>query len=133
MRKEVIELTKKWMKKAENDIKAVEHLLGSGVTDAICFHSQQAAEKYLKAFLVYNSIDFPKTHDISFLIEKCKTVNGEFDELYKVKADFLTEFGVDIRYPEEFYIPTEEEAKECFEISKKVIEFVKGRLKEVQQ
>jgi HEPN domain-containing protein len=49
------------------------------------------------------------------------------------KADFLTEFGVDIRYPEEFYTPTEEEAKECFEISKKVTEFVKGRLREILQ
>ena len=131
--KELTELAKKWVSKAENDLKAAEQLLHSKemVTDAICFHSQQVAEKYLKAFLVYHEIDFPKTHDISFLIEECKTVDKEFDTLFETKADFLTEFGVDIRYPEEFYIPSEEEARECLEICGKVRDFVKGKLKDV--
>jgi HEPN domain-containing protein len=131
--KESIELAKKWIRKAENDFKAVKQLLRSEeiLTDAICFHSQQVAEKYLKAFLIYHKIDFPKTHDISFLIEKCKTIDKEFDTLYKKKADFLTEFDVDVRYPEEFYISTEEEAEECFKTSKKVRKFVRMKIKDV--
>lgn len=131
--KEATELAKKWLEKAGNDFKAAEQLVHSKeiVTDAVCFHSQQVAEKYLKAFLVYHGIDFPKTHDISFLIEECKTVDKEFDALFEAKADFLTEFGVDIRYPEEFYIPSEEEARESLEICKKVRDFVRGKLKDV--
>jgi hypothetical protein len=33
-------------------------------TEVICFHAQQCVEKYLKALLVLNRTDFPKTHDI---------------------------------------------------------------------
>ena len=33
-------------------------------TDTVCFHAQQCVEKYLKAFLVLEGIDFPKAHDI---------------------------------------------------------------------
>ena len=133
MKKNVVEFTRKWIAKAENDLKAAKQLLQSEdiTTDAVCFHSQQTAEKYLKAFLIYHSIDFPKTHDISFLIEKCKTIDREFESLYEMKADFLTEFGVDVRYPETFYTPTEKEAKECFEISKKVRDFVRRKMKDV--
>ncbi len=49
---------KDWLRKAKHDIRAAEHLLtiADPPTDVICFHSQQCAEKCLKAFLVYNQI-----------------------------------------------------------------------------
>jgi HEPN domain-containing protein len=45
--KEATKLAKKWLGKAENDLKVAEQLLHSKeiVTDAVCFHSQQVAEK----------------------------------------------------------------------------------------
>jgi HEPN domain-containing protein len=69
---EIIEFTKKWIAKAEADLKAAKHLLDSDdvATDAVCFHSQQTVEKYLKAFLAYHGVDFPKTHDVSFCEEE---------------------------------------------------------------
>ena len=36
--------------------------------DIICFHSQQSAEKYLKAYLVFLDQDFPKTHALEDLV-----------------------------------------------------------------
>jgi len=46
------EYLEKWLAKAGNDLKAAESLINQEpedmVTDAICFHSQQAVEKYLK-------------------------------------------------------------------------------------
>ena len=59
---------RQWIEKAESDHKAFKALLKLGDDcpfDAVCFHAQQCAEKYLKARLVYLSIDFPKIHDIS--------------------------------------------------------------------
>lgn len=56
-----------WFKKAESDLKTAEHILTlkeSCPFDIVCFHAQQCAEKYLKALLVFRSIDFPKTHDL---------------------------------------------------------------------
>jgi HEPN domain-containing protein len=36
--------------------------------DIVCFHAQQAAEKYLKAYLVFLEQDFPKTHALEDLV-----------------------------------------------------------------
>ena len=66
----VITVVHEWVIKAENDLKAASHILKLGEecpTDTVCFHAQQCVEKYLKAFLVLEGIDFPKTHDIEVL------------------------------------------------------------------
>jgi HEPN domain-containing protein len=58
---------REWVNKAENDLKTAVHTLemeDDCFTDTVCFHAQQCVEKYLKAFLVLEGIDFPKTHDI---------------------------------------------------------------------
>ncbi|HKZ85132.1 MAG TPA: HEPN domain-containing protein [Anaerolineae bacterium] len=56
------EIIAEWVRRAENDFD-VAHLARareeSPITDAICFHSQQCAEKYVKAFLQENRIRFP--------------------------------------------------------------------------
>jgi HEPN domain-containing protein len=48
------EFTREWVRKAEIDFKTADHLFQSGpdFAEGAAFHSQQAAEKYLKAFLV---------------------------------------------------------------------------------
>jgi len=97
-------------------------------TDTICFHMQQCVEKYLKGYLVFHRVDFRKTHDIAELIELCKSVSEEFEELYSLEADSLTIYAADIRYPDDFYMPTIEETKGCIEIVTKVMGFVKEKL-----
>lgn len=34
------------------------------ITEIVCFHCQQAVEKYLKALLLSNNEDIQKTHNI---------------------------------------------------------------------
>ncbi len=85
----------KWIIKAVNDLKVAEHELRQPekeiITDAVCFHCQQAVEKLLKAYLASKNID---VGNLSF-------------------------FAVEIRYPDEFYMPSVAEAKECFSIASK--------------
>ena len=50
MKKEIVAQTKRWLEKAERDIIAAEKLLEAGIYDYSLFHSQQAIEKFLKAF-----------------------------------------------------------------------------------
>ena len=125
------DLVNKWIKKAENDILTAERelLFEDPITQTICFHCQQAAEKYLKAFLVHHQIYFPKTHRIMELLELCATVNSSFpDELQD--ADNLTDYAVEIRYPDFWLEPEIKDAKEALATAKKVKEFVLERLKE---
>ena len=64
------DLVGQWVHKAEQDLKAAEILFRRKppLLYPSCFHSQQAGEKYLKAFLTHNQIDFPKTHVIGELL-----------------------------------------------------------------
>ena len=61
--KSKIDLLKAWIKKAENDLIAAKILFKTKPEpplDIICFHAQQCAEKYIKAYLVYHNIEFEK-------------------------------------------------------------------------
>ena len=69
-RNAVIAVTGEWVTKAEGDLRAAVYLLEpreDQPTEAVCFHAQQCAEKYVKALLVFRSTDFPKTHDLEKL------------------------------------------------------------------
>jgi len=99
------------------------------ITNSICFHSQQCIEKYLKAFLTFYGIPFRKTHDLTELINQCTEVDTEFNKLFEINADKLTAYSIDIRYPDDFYTPSLEEAKETIEIAEKVKSFVIQKLK----
>ena len=51
------DLVRQWLTKAENDLGVARHLAAeSGYFTAVAFHAQQAAEKYLKAFLVEHQV-----------------------------------------------------------------------------
>jgi len=65
------------------------------------FHAQQAVEKYLKALLVRQQIEFPKTHDIEKLLRLLRTVYPELADSL-LDAKWLTPCGVEIRYPGDF-------------------------------
>ncbi len=117
-------LIEKWMIKADNDLRTISNELSSKepVTDTICYHSQQAVEKYLKLFLVSKNIEPIKTHNIAILLQKCKEFDPIFDELKGI--EYLTDYAVELRYPDSFYVPEIEEAKEAFKDAKKVKKIV---------
>jgi len=125
------ERVKKWIFLADGDLKIAKDELKTQepFTNSICFHSQQCVEKYLKAFLTFYGIPFRKTHDLTELINQCTEVDTEFNKLFEINADKLTAYSIDIRYPDDFYTPSLEEAKETIEIAEKVKSFVIQKLK----
>lgn len=115
----------KWVNIADRDLMAAEQGLKvyPVLAEIVCFHCQQAAEKYLKAYLVKHQVEFQKTHNIMLLINLCSTVDSVFKDrlLY---ADLLTDYAVEIRYPDEWYEPTIEEAKDAYRVACEVKQFV---------
>jgi len=66
-----LEVVGGWVEKAENDLKIATLALGAGEecpADTVAFHAQQCMEKYLKAYIVSQGMDFPRTHDLEELI-----------------------------------------------------------------
>lgn len=66
--------------------------------EQICFHAQQAAEKALKAVLLFNHVDFKLGHDLSYLLDLIETTGTSIPaEIEDVES--LTPYAVTFRYP----------------------------------
>jgi HEPN domain-containing protein len=94
-------LTIEWIQKAEDDFFVAQAMYRSRkhpVYDAVCFHSQQCAEKYLKAFLQEHDVDIPKTHKLLDLLRLCKE-NDPALEMLISDLIILDRFAVQVRYP----------------------------------
>ena len=117
-----------WLVKADNDLKTAEFGLTSDepITDTICFHCQQAVEKYLKMYLAIKGNDPSITHNISILVAKCASYDPAFNELQRFV--FLTSYAVSLRYPDDFYMPEVEEAQEALAVALEAREFVVARI-----
>ena len=66
---EVMIETARWLRYAGEDLITAETLLAQARIPPrqACWHAQQAAEKALKAVLIFLQIDFPRTHDLNVL------------------------------------------------------------------
>ncbi|MBM4425398.1 MAG: HEPN domain-containing protein [Chloroflexi bacterium] len=121
------DLVKGWLKKADSDIASARTCLASNeALDTVCFHSQQAAEKSLKAYLIANDIDFPFIHNLEKLIELCAEHEEAFRTL-KPMAQELTPYAVELRYDYEFW-PSAETAQKALNSAIAIRAFVLERL-----
>ena len=121
---------KQWIYKANEDILVVEKLTEHEMfaPSSACFHCQQAVEKFLKAFLIANEVEIKKTHNIEFLLSEC----GEIDSDFKaIEPGNLSDFGVDVRYPGDMYIPSDKETIHYKEIALSVKELVESKLGQI--
>ncbi len=95
-----------WLRFADTDLATAEFLqkMRPQPLEIICYHCQQAAEKYLKGYLIsQNGEEPPKTHDLVALCEMCMKYDATFNEIAK-PCGVLTRYGVQPRYPHEMDI-----------------------------
>jgi HEPN domain-containing protein len=97
----MLPITREWIDKAEGDFATAERELqvkNDPNYDAVCFHAQQCAEKYLKARLQEANIFFGKTHDLSTLLDLLLPIEATWNNL-RSDLQTLTVFSVAYRYP----------------------------------
>lgn len=96
-------LTTEWIQKADGDLTTAKRELRARSVpnyDAVCFHAQQCAEKYLKALLQERAIPFGKTHNLSLLLDLLQERHPALELLRPVMA-ILNAYAVEYRYPGE--------------------------------
>ena len=125
-----VEIIKDWLKKADEDLQfAVLNLKDQKPFYAqICFHFHQAAEKYLKAYIVAYELEFRKIHDLPLLLKICSSNDSTLGILNDA-CEYLNGFYVETRYP--VHWPTSfssKEAKNAFEASNQICSTLKGKI-----
>jgi len=128
----MIEKVKEWISFAEDDLRVAlcaEQLKSNVPYRLIAFHAQQCVEKYLKAYLVCQNVDFPYTHSIATLLKLC----GKHTRWVKKiqDADLLTPYATTARYPGIERKVTKRETTEAINMAKQVRRQVRAALKDL--
>lgn len=118
-----------WIQKANEDKLAIQRLIDPEIVSpsVVCFHCEQMAEKYLKAFLIFHDKEITKTHNIEFLLAECSSIDSSFEHIDPLN---MSDFGVSVRYPGDQYIPSDKEVLEYKEIAFEIERLVLPALQE---
>ena len=119
---------RRWLEYAADDLRTAEFLLQQPdfIPRHPCWLAQQAAEKALKALLIFLQIEYPFSHDLD-------QIRLLIPEGWRVRYDppdlsFLTEWAVEARYPGDWPDATEVDAQEATDQARTVLEYVRGDL-----
>lgn len=121
-------ITSEWITKAEGDFATARRELSATDNpnyDAVCFHAQQSAEKYLKAFLQEANVPFPKTHDLADLLDLAVSIEPTWTSM-RSDLNTLSAFAVEYRYPGDSADLAE--AKEAFQKCEAVRKIIRQAL-----
>ena len=101
-----IEETAAWLRKGRKDMWRAEMMLRVDPPDTedCLFHCQQAAEKALKALLVWHDHPFRRTHDLVELGTQCADLEPTLKDVI-LRLGPLTRFAWEYRYPGEAASP----------------------------
>ena len=112
-------IIQEWLSKADDDFNFADANLKEESTfyAQICFHFHQAAEKYLKAFIIAHELEFEKIHNLVNLLKLC---NKKEPSLSPILDDciFLNAFYIDTRYP--VHWPTDYSKEKALKAKKSV-------------
>lgn len=121
-------LTLEWIEKAEGDFIVAQKIYRARkqpVYDAVCYHAQQCAEKYLKAFLQEKGEKVPHTHELLDLLSLCQVIDPSL-EIISSDLKELTRYALNIRYPGES--ADKDEAKIAFIAVKAIRSLLRQKL-----
>jgi len=120
-----MEIGRQWVARARNDLLNADNNLASERVplDTVCFHCQQAAEKLLKACLASQGRPPPRTHDLLLLLELILPMCPDAESLRDDLA-VLTPYAVEVRYPDEGFMPSSEDAKEARASAERVLNWL---------
>ena len=80
--------------------------------------------------MVGNGQLYPITHDLFLILEKILPLNSDAENLRDSLA-ILMPYAIEIRYPDDWYMPTEEDAREARVAAGQVLKWLESALPEI--
>jgi len=113
-----------WFEKAKHDLATVEMIIReAGYADTAAILLQQAAEKYLKGYLIGKGWKLIKTHDLKELLNEAVKYDNRFSNFY-VLAEKLSQYYVEVKYPFSKVLVSMEEVKADYETVKELLKII---------
>jgi HEPN domain-containing protein len=122
----LLDETRRWLERAQGDLRAAE-ICATELPATALFHCQQAAEKYLKAYLTWNQKVFRKTHELRELATACALIVAALKSVLD-PAETLSKYAWKFRYPGAPYEPDAQEAAAGLTLAEQVRTAIVGRL-----
>jgi len=128
MREQADEI-RQWISKGDHDLGTakITYLHIREYLDTVTFHCQQAVEKYLKAYLIFQSTVFRFTHDLIYSLDLITQKDIDFENYYDTLSE-IQGYAVEIRYPNETIYISKEKVENAMIIAKEVREFVTRKM-----
>ena len=126
----VREATAVWCAYAADDLRGAEDLLAmpDPRLGLVCYHCQQAAEKYLKSYLTSRQTPFRPVHQMEYLVQRCMASDLTFAEVLDAAVS-LQPYASDVRYPfGPFEPPSLTDADAAIACARQIRDFVLSRL-----
>lgn len=123
------DVANEWINVANLDLESAKFLMNMNSVpyQIVCYHSQQAIEKYLKAYLAFCGNEILKIHDLLILNKKCQEYDKSFCEIHKECLE-TNDYSVHTRYP--FYEDlTEADAILAIKSAEKVKGFIVEKIR----
>ena len=121
-----------WLQRADSNFKLAKEGKVEGVLlEDLCFEAQQAAEKALKALLIYVSDKYQKVHAFSVLLDDLEK-HIEIPNFIIEVLD-LSDYAVQTRYPGDYYPVSDDEYDRAISIAEQVINWVKECIKKSEE
>ena len=120
-----IDEIEQWIIKGDHDLGTakITYLYIPEYLDTVTFHCQQAVEKYLKAYLIFQRISFKFTHDLVYLLDLISESDPDFDIYYDLLSE-LQGYAVEVRYPNDTIYLSSEKVKNAIQIAKEIRDLV---------
>lgn len=121
----------RWLEQARRDFAAAESIFSQSLWWIVCFQSQQAAEKAVKAYLYGTGERLVLGHSVAELARQATEHDARFADLRAV-ASALDRFYIPTRYPNGLPggIPadsySEEDARQALELAREILAFVES-------
>jgi HEPN domain-containing protein len=123
---------KSWLDRAKSSL-AISKVKVDEIVfyEDLCFQAQQAAEKALKALLIFYNVDPEKTHNLVTLIKELSkyiTIPDEINE-----TAILNDYAVQTRYPGEYTPIEEEEYENVIKITEHCVKWIEEKIRQLAQ
>jgi len=117
-----------WLKRAKSNLAiARQPKTGEIYWEDLCFETQQAAEKALKAVMLAKGIKFRPVHNLSEHLTRLEQSGVALPDGVK-NAAMLTDYSVETRYPGPIEPITEQEFRKSLRIAEAVVAWAERQL-----